>query len=175
VHGLHFERRQDVGRAKDAVERGGDFGVLALVDHRRAAAVAEVGVEHFLRRALGGDVGGQELLVGELCRIGLLEPVDGVVDRMLDVLDLPLRHLPRLRRPGLDPIEVGVALHAALGELRRVFAKLALGSLGRGGEGGEVDDGVGRNDLDHLAALPNGVLDKGSYVLGLQNHPHILL
>ena len=74
VHGLHFERRQDVGGAIDAVERAGDLGVLAFVHHRRAAALAEVGGEHFLRRALVAQVVVDELLVGELRRIGLLEP-----------------------------------------------------------------------------------------------------
>ena len=36
----------------------------------------------------------------------------------------------RLRGPGLNRIQLGIALHARLGQLRRVFAKLALRALG---------------------------------------------
>ncbi len=32
--------------------------------------------------------------------------------------------------PGLNRIELGIALHARLGQLRRVFAQLALRALG---------------------------------------------
>jgi hypothetical protein len=38
-----------------------------------------------------------------------------------------------------------------------------------------MDDGVGRGDLDYLAALPNGVFDEHTDVVRSQNHPRILL
>jgi hypothetical protein len=37
-----------------------------------------------------------------------------------------------------------------------------------------MDDGVGGEYFNHLAALPHWMLDKDADVLGFQNHPHIL-
>jgi len=143
VHSLDLERRQDVGGAVDPIERARDLRVLALIDHRAAAALAEVGLHDFHCRPFVSQIAVDEFFVLELRGIRLFEPVHRLVDEVGEVFHLPLADLPRLSGTRFDTVEVGIALHAGLAQLRGVFSKFALGTLRRAGEGGEVDDGVG--------------------------------
>ena len=174
VHGLHFEGRRDVGGLEQRVEHVGDLGVLALIDQLLAAAAAEVSDEHVVRRALVAQVGVDKLLVFKLVGIGLLEPRDGLIQVMHQALGLRLR----LRLLGLavaDQVQFGVALDLRLGNLWRVFAELAFRTLRRRQQRSEVDDGVGRGDVENFASLPNRVFNERSNVFRGQQHPSIVV